>query len=195
LDVFSKRSQLETQDIHERLIAEVLRRSFGDTEFLGYVSEAHRLMGRGNEHRHPAAPIHRIRHPRHGLMDIASREHVNGTRFTITYANSGLAKRQSFQHEKLSTDLMEARFDYEASQADPGHPLFNAAGGYDQLESELTCFGNGNWEGGKVISAQFYDTSAQATFGFASVGIFPGADLGGQLMDFTPRGMPLPTCG
>ncbi|KAF4626425.1 hypothetical protein G7Y89_g11734 [Cudoniella acicularis] len=140
LDVLSKRAQLEMQDFHEALIADVLRRSFGELEFLGYVSKSHRLAGRDDEHMNPVAPIYRIQHPRHGKMDIASRDHINGTRFTISYANHGLAKRQSFQHERLSDHLMEARFDTGASEADPANPSFDAAGGYQQIENEIACF-------------------------------------------------------
>jgi hypothetical protein len=176
-------------------MSDVLRRSFGDVEFLGYVSQGHRLSGRDADHHHDAAPIHRIRHPRHGLMDIASREHINGTRITITYANHGLEKRQSFQHEQMTQELMEARFDAGASMADPANPSFDAAGGYDGIESQLNCFLNGQWQGEQVLSAQFYDNDAHATFGWASVGIFENSDAEGQLHDFSPRGMPLPTCG
>ncbi|KAH8656704.1 hypothetical protein BGZ60DRAFT_507933 [Tricladium varicosporioides] len=193
LDVFSKRAQLEMQDFHENLVADILRRSFGEPEFLGYVSKSHRLAGRDDEHTHPAAPLYRINHPRHGKIDIASRDHVNGTRFTISYANHGLAKRQSFQHERLSDHLMEARFDTGASNADPANPSFDAAGGYQQIENEVACFAGKTWQPGQVLSAQFYDNDARATFGFASLGIFENNGADSTLQGFTPHGMPLAT--
>jgi len=180
------------QDLHEKIVADVLRRSFGEPEFLGYVSKSHRLAGRDNEHTHPVAPIYRINHPRHGKIDIASRDHVNGTRLTLSYANHGLAKRQSFQHERLSDHLLEARFDAGASQADPANPSFDPAGGYQQIENEVACFVAGNWQPGQVLSAQFYDNDAEATFGFASLGIFENNDADSTLQGFLPMGMPLP---
>ncbi|KAI1109268.1 hypothetical protein F5Y14DRAFT_458465 [Nemania sp. NC0429] len=196
LDVFSKRSQDLHQEIHEFLVHEVLSRSFGTPEFLGYVFDGHRLSRRDDEHLHPRAPIFRIHHPRHGLMDIASRQHVNSTRFTISYANHGLAERQSFQHERLSNHLFEGRFDEMAHEADPRHPSFDPAGGYQQIEDSIKCFAQGEWQPGALLSAQMYDTQAQATSGFASMGIFENHDTDSSLQDFTPRGQPLPepTC-
>ncbi|KAI1197746.1 hypothetical protein F5X97DRAFT_324171 [Nemania serpens] len=192
LDVFSKRSQDIHQEIHEFLVREVLDRSFGTPEFLGYVSDGHRLSRRDDEHLHPRAPIFRIRHSRHGLMDIASRQHVNSTRFTISYANHGLAKRQSFQHERLSDHLFEGRFDEEADEADPRHASFDPAGGYQEIEDSIQCFAKGEWQPGNVLSAQMYDTSAKSTFGFASMGIFENHDADSSLQEFTPTGQPLP---
>ncbi|KAI1184858.1 hypothetical protein F5B17DRAFT_61367 [Nemania serpens] len=195
LDVFSKRSQDIHQDIHEYLIREVLGRSFGTPEFMGYVPDGHRLSRRDDEHLNPRAPIFRINHPRHGLMDIASRQHVNSTRMTISYANHDLAKRQSFQHERLSNHLFEGRFDEMAREADPRNPSFDAADGYQQIEDSMKCFAQGKWEPGHVLSAQMYDMDAQATFGFASMGIFENHDADSVLQDFTPRGQPLPQPG
>ncbi|KAI1136913.1 hypothetical protein F5Y05DRAFT_90392 [Hypoxylon sp. FL0543] len=196
LDVFSKRSQDIHQDIHELLAREILTRSFGAPEFLGYVPDGHRLSRRDDEHLHPRAPIFRIHHPRHGLMDIASRQHVNSTRITISFANSGLDKRQSFQHERLSDHLFEGRFDEGAREADPDNPSFDAAGGYQQIEDSIKCFAQNEWQPGQVLSAQMYDNNAKATFGFASIGIFENNDADSSLQDFAPSGMPLlqPSC-
>ncbi|KFZ22992.1 hypothetical protein V502_02528, partial [Pseudogymnoascus sp. VKM F-4520 (FW-2644)] len=173
LSVFSKRTEADYQNVHEYIMRDVLRSSFGEPEFLGYVSDEHTLSRRDDEHLHLAAPIFRINHPRHGLLDIASREHVDSTRFTISFANHGLEKRQTFQHERLSNHLMEARFDRTAMLADPARPHFNAAGGYAQVEQSVKCAAGKTWRAGSVLSAQFYDNSAKATFGFASLGIFP----------------------
>lgn len=176
------------------MITTVLRASFGEPEFLGYVPEGHKLSRRDDQHLHPAAPIYRIKHPRHGLIDIASREHVNSTRFTISYANHGLKRRQSFQHERLSDHLMEVRFDDTAANADPANPQFDAAGGFQQIDDSINCRAQGTWQPGSVLSAQFYDTAAGATFGFASLGIFENSDTDSQLQAFQPSGMPLAVC-
>lgn len=192
LDVFSKRSQDIHQELHELLAREVLGRSFGEPEFIGYVSDGHRLSRRDDEHLHARAPIFRIKHPRHGLMDIATRQHVNATRITVSFANSGLTERQSFQHEHLSDHLFEGRFDEAAREADPDNPSFDAAGGYQQVEDAIKCHAKGEWKPGQVLSAQMYDDNAHATFGFASIGIFENNDADSTLQSFTPRGMPLP---
>lgn len=197
MSVFEKRSQDMHQELHELLAREVLRRSFGEEpEFMGYVSDGHRLSRRDDEHLHARAPIFRIRHARHGLMDIASRQHVNATRITVSFANSGLAARQSFQHERLSDHLFEGRFDESAREADPDNPAFDAAGGYQQIEDAIKCHANGEWQAGQVLSVQMYDNNAHATFGFGSVGVFENNDADPALHDFTPSGMPLPqpTC-
>ncbi|KAK7992581.1 hypothetical protein PG988_001375 [Apiospora saccharicola] len=163
--VFEKCSQDMHQELHELLAREVLRRSFGEeTRFMGYVSNGHRLSRRDDEHLHARAPIFRIRHARHGLMDVASRQHVNASRITVSFANSGLAARQSFQNERLSDHLFEGRFDEAAREADPENPAFDAAGGYQQIEDAIQCHANGEWQAGQVLSAHMYDNNTRATF-------------------------------
>ncbi|TRX90982.1 hypothetical protein FHL15_008187 [Xylaria flabelliformis] len=80
------------QIIHERLISHVLNETLGHSEFIGYASIDHRL----GAHLHSHAPISRFKHPCHGLMDLAAREHLTGTRFTISYAND--LEKRSFDH-------------------------------------------------------------------------------------------------
>lgn len=174
---------------------EVLTRSFGAPEFLGYASLGHRLTLRDEDHLHPRAPIFRIDHPKHGFMDIATRQHKNYTRITATYAH-GLGKRQSFQHERLSDHLFEGRFDEAATEADPANPSFDAAGGYQQIEDGIQCYAGDTWQAGDVLSIQMYDTTANATFAFGSIGIFEDSGVDSALADFTPTGLPLPvpTC-
>ncbi|RYP93876.1 hypothetical protein DL770_000072 [Monosporascus sp. CRB-9-2] len=160
---------------------------------MGYVSDGHRLNRRDDEHLHPRAPIYRTKHPRHGHMDIAAREHVNGTRFTSSYANHGLGKRQSFQHERLSEHLFESRLDSRARAADPADPAFNPAGAYQQIEDSIKYFGAGSLREGQVLSDQTYDDTNRARFGFASMSIFENNDAGSTLQYFQPSGMPLLT--
>lgn len=196
LDVFQKRD-LDQQAEHEATIRHVLRSTFGsDPVFMGYVHESHRLGKRDadGDHLHPLAPIYRFAHPKRGLVDVASREHAdNSTRMTFSYANHGLEKRQSFQHERLSDHVFEGRFDGDAARADPGGDVsFDASGGYQQIEDGVKCFVGGSWPEGKALSAQFYDTVNKGTFGFASLGVFENHDNDGDLQAFSPSGMPLP---
>ncbi|KAI1360229.1 hypothetical protein F5Y08DRAFT_317855 [Xylaria arbuscula] len=189
------------QLIHERIISHVLNETFGHSEFIGYTSADHRLGARDDDHLHPHAPIFRFKHPRHGFMDIASREHVTGTRFTISYAKGlekrdldHLGRRQSFQHEKLTGGILEARFDEEAAKADRCNPTFDAAGAFDQLEDTVKCFTGGNWPDGNILMAKFYDSSCEATMGFAHLAFFENESNGKGLENLTPSGMPLPHC-
>ncbi|KAI0545613.1 hypothetical protein F4679DRAFT_458380 [Xylaria curta] len=186
--------------IHERLIGHVLNETFGHSEFIGYASSDHRLGARDDEHLHPHTPIFRLRHPRHGLMDIAAREHITGTRFTISYANGlekrgldHLGRRQSFQHEHISGEILEARFDEEAAMADPCNPTFDAAGAFDQLEDTIKCFTSGNWPDGRILKAHLYDSSCQATMGFVHMAFFKNSALADDVLkNIEPAGMPLP---
>jgi hypothetical protein len=133
-------------------------------------------------------------------MDVAARRHVNGTRFTLSYAGkatSGNTKRQSFQHELLSSEVFMARFDESAATADPSNPTFDPSGGYQQLDNTISCFigQNGNtWPASSVVDMQMYDTSSESTFGWATMGIVDqdtsGTETGVEAI--APSGMPLP---
>lgn len=183
LDVFSKRFKDAYQDIHEIVTREVLSRSLGTPEFVGYVFDGYLFSRLDDEHLHPLAPIFRINYPKHGLVDIASRQHVNSTRLTVTYANHGLQKRQSFQHERLSDHLLEGRFDEGVGEADPSDPSFDAAGGYQQVEDAISCYAKGEWQASSVLATQMYDGNAKATFGFSSIGILENKDADSTLQD------------
>ncbi|KAJ7289621.1 hypothetical protein C8J57DRAFT_1213949 [Mycena rebaudengoi] len=155
LDVFSKRMQ----ELHQERHDDLMRRSSS-------WATRRRRTARGEGHLHPHAPVFRFMHRRHGRMDIVSREHANSTRFTISYAAPGkrIGKRQSFQHETLSNDLFEARFDGGVEAQDPGAD-FNAASGYQQM----------------------FDNSGMEKFAFASMGIFADDGADSTLEAFTPR--------
>ncbi|KAJ7642609.1 hypothetical protein DFH06DRAFT_1427237 [Mycena polygramma] len=195
LDVFSKRAQDLHQGRHDDLMRRVLSGlSTEPVEFLGYAPEAHRLARRGEADLHSHAPVFRFVHPTHGPMDIVSREHVNTTRFTVSYAapDTHLGKRQSFQHETVNEFLFEARFDGGVEAQDPGAD-FDAASGYQQVDNTISCFAQGQWQGSDVLSAQMYDNSAQKTFAFASLGLFaPNPSPDGAFQGYAPQGMPLP---
>ncbi|KAI8951403.1 hypothetical protein F4801DRAFT_601338 [Xylaria longipes] len=125
------------------------------------------------------APIFRFKHPCRGLMVLAAREHLTGTRFTIPFAN-GLEKR--------------ARFNEEAAQADPCNPMFDAAGAFDQLEDTIKCFTGGSWPDVNVLKAQLYDSSWEATMGFVHMAFFKNNSTADVLKNLQPSGMPLPEC-
>ncbi|KAI4860426.1 hypothetical protein F4820DRAFT_109505 [Hypoxylon rubiginosum] len=205
LSAFTKRGEMNPehyQIVHERLVSHVLNQTFGSSEFIGYAGEDHRLGARHDEHLHPRAPIFRFSHPRHGLMDIASREHVDGTRFTITFANGleekrgldRLGRRQTFQHEALNGDILEARFDEEAANADPCNPSFDAQAAFGQIEDTIGCFTQGSWPDNGVLKAQLYDSSCEATFGFIHMGFFANSNDATKLENLQPAGMPLTGC-
>ena len=193
-------SEMAAQNVHNYFVYRALHDiSEHQPEFLGYAEDHHRLARR-DFGTHPAAPMFRFRHPKHGDMHLVSRDSEDGTHFTVSYADhpthlSGFDKREeTFRHERFSSHVVEARFDSEASNADPASIQLDAANAFGTIESTLECFvsANGNdIKDGQVLSMQFLDNANQATFGFGSVGIFPDADLGGVLKDFTPRGLPL----
>lgn len=189
LDAFTRRGEEDDAELHQRrleaAIHHILGRSFGhDPELLGHVGHTHRLGRRDAQYYlHPRAPLFRFSHPALGLMDLAAREHANGTHFTLSYANHGLERRQSFQHERLSNHLFEGRFD-----APPPPP--DAA--YDDVLDAVSCFAGGEWRDGHVLSVQMYDNTHHATFGYASLGILENGDADADLKAFGPTGMPLP---
>ncbi|GFF80417.1 hypothetical protein IFM61392_10432 [Aspergillus lentulus] len=117
--------------------------------------------------------------------------------FTISYAGHPTyhvtqAKRDElYKHERLNDHLMEGRFDSEASGADADDNSLNGADVSDQIERQVECFAGTQWSGGNVLSVQMYDQANHATFGYASIGIFPDNSVDSGLQDFGPRGMPL----
>lgn len=198
LDAFTRRGEEDDAEIHQRrleaAIHHILGRSFGhDPELLGHVGHTHRLGRRDAQYYlHPRAPLFRFSHPVLGLMDLAAREHANGTHFTLSYANHGLERRQSFQHERLSDHLFEGRFDAAAPLSDPARPSLDPAAAYDDVLDAVSCFAGGEWRDGHVLSVQMYDNAHHATFGYASLGIFENGDADADLQGFGPTGMPLP---
>ncbi|KAJ9292854.1 hypothetical protein DTO271G3_8301 [Paecilomyces variotii] len=211
LDVFSKRDLLApelkiAQYAHNHFVHTAIRSLAVDdsVEFVGYAEDTHRLARRTSSE-HPFAPMFRFNHTKHGAIEVTSRdlgEANEGMHFIISYAghpahHAASTKRDEyFQHERLNTDLFEGRFDSEASNADPATISFDAAGAFDQIESSVEYYTGGSWPDGKVLSVQMYDQANQATFGFASIGIFADNSVDSGLEGFEPSGMPLasPSC-
>lgn len=216
LNVFSRRDDLAAlaagdlaaQKAHNHFVHAALRSlaegGGGAVEFVGYAPDNHRLARRAPAE-HPLAPMFRFRHARYGGMEVTSRDMGaggGGLHLTVSYEGheTHLATEERrdeyYQHERLdgSGGIMEGRFDSEASSADPQAISFDAAGAFDQIESAVECGVGSEWEDGTVLSVQMYDQANQATFGFASIGMFADNGVDSDLEAFTPSGMPLPQC-
>lgn len=202
LNVFNRRgidaASGISQRAHSHFVYDALRRrSAGEVEFVGYAPDSHKLMRRESTVR-PLAPMFRFKHHKYGMMEPTSRDTgENGMHFTISYAghpthHASQEKRDEyFQHERPDQHQMEARFDQEASNSDPGDISFDGAGGFDQNEKQVECFTGTEWNEGNVLSVQMYDKANEATFGYASVGSFPDNSVDSGLQDFGPQGLPL----
>ncbi|KAE8393876.1 hypothetical protein ETB97_011821 [Aspergillus alliaceus] len=187
------------QKAHNHFVHKALRSLSVDDEvdFVGYAPDSHKLARRGSSV-HPLAPMFRFNHHKYGPMELTSRDTGdNGVHFTISYAghpthHASQEKRDEFfRHERLDQHLMEARFDSEASGADPGDISFKGAEAFGKIEKQVECFAGTEWNEGNVLSVQMYDQANKATFGFASIGIFPDDSVDSGLKDFGPRGLPL----
>jgi hypothetical protein len=187
------------QKAHNYFVHKALRILSVDDEvdIVGYAPDSHKLARRGSSV-HPLAPMIRFNHHKYGPMELTSRDTGdNGVHFTISYAghpthHASQEKRDEFfRHERLDQHLMEARFDSEASVADPGDISFKGAEAFGKIEKQVKCFAGTEWNEGNVLSVQMYDQANKATFGFASIGIFPDDSVDSGLKDFEPRGLPL----
>lgn len=168
-----------------------------DVAFVGYAPDNHKLNRRDSTV-HPHAPMFRFTHTRYGPMELTSRDTGDdGLHFTITYGDhpthhaSQVKRDEFFRHERLSQNLMEARFDSEASRADPGDISFSGADAFSKIESQMECFVGTAWNAGHVLSVQMFDQANKATFGYGSMGLFPDHSVDSALKSFGPRGLPL----
>ena len=199
LNTFSRRDFIDSanetaQKAHNFFVYDALKGvSTSEPRFLGYAHDSHRLAKRDSTI-HPYAPVFRIALDKYGHVDLVSRDFgAEGMQFTIAYADhpTHLKRDEYFEHERLDSNLLEARFSEEASQADPASISFDAAGAFNQIESELECFTGGNWQDGSVLSAQLYDNANQATFGFVDIGIFSDDSVDSSFANFEAGGQPL----
>ncbi|EHA20578.1 hypothetical protein CBS63078_2490 [Aspergillus niger] len=189
---------MTSQKAHNHFVHNALRSlSTDEVDFVGYAPDSHKLARRDSSV-HPFAPMFRFNHHKYGPMELTSRDTgEGGVHFTISYAghpthHATQEKRDEFyKHERLNEHLMEGRFDSEASSADPGDITFNGADAFGQIESQVECFAGTEWNEGNVLSVQMYDQANHATFGFASIGIFPDNSVDSGLQGFEPQGMPL----
>lgn len=186
------------QKAHNHFVYKSLRSlSTDEVDFVGYAPDSHKLARRDSSV-HPYASMFRFKHQKYGPMELTSRDMGNtGMHFTVSYAGHPThhqthAKREEFyKHERLSENLMEGRFDTEASLADPGDISFDGGESFDRIEKQVECFTDTDWKEGNVLSAQMYDKANDATFGYASIGIFPDDSVDSGLQDFEPPEMGL----
>lgn len=191
-------THMTSQKAHNHFVHNALRSlSTDEVDFVGYAPDSHKLARRDSSV-HPYAPMFRFNHHKYGPMELTSRDMgQTGVHFTISYAghpthHATHAKREEFyKHERLDEHLMEGRFDTSASLADSGDISFDGAEAFGQIEKQVECFAGTEWNEGNVLSVQMFDNANHATFGYASIGIFPDNSVDSGLQDFEPQGMPL----
>lgn len=172
------------QSQHDEFVHRQLRSlSTKEPEFLGYAEDDHRLAKK-DFGLHPRVPMFQFDHIRHGSMEMTTRGTLNGT--FITAAHSGhpthllgrrqiqdlkqkMKRQEVYDKELFQTGVLEARFDGDASQADPASINSDAGTLYKTFEPEVSCFMNGDYKGGDILDVQMYDTTNKATFGFGMI--------------------------
>lgn len=110
-----------TQLDHNSFVLHQLRSlSAREPEFLGYAASDHKLAQR-DFGTHPAVPMYRFDHFKHGSMEITTRDTSNGTFFTIAVgrqSNPLLGRRQvNDLHAKVKRQ--EAVSTINCSRAEP----------------------------------------------------------------------------
>lgn len=77
-----------------------------------------------------------------------------------------MKRQEVYDKEALDTGVLEARFDADASEADPASISADAGTLFNTFEPEVSCFMGGNVKDNSVLDVQMYDTTNKATFGF-----------------------------
>ena len=178
---YNKRDLATAQNAHEDFVRRQLRSlSSKEPEFLGYAQDDHRLAKK-DFGLHPRVPMFQFDHFKHGSMEITTRNTLNSTYITAAYAGHPthlLGRRQIndlkqrmkrdevYDHELFKTGVLEARFDGDASEADPASIEPEAGKLFDTFEPEVECFMSDGYKGGNVLDVQMYDKTNKATFGF-----------------------------
>ncbi|KAJ5561882.1 hypothetical protein N7461_000643 [Penicillium sp. DV-2018c] len=200
---------LHAQLSHNDFVRRQLRSlSTSEPEFLGYAADDHKLARR-DFGTHPYVPMYRFEHAAHGRMEITTRDTLNGTFFTMAHAGQSthlLGRRELdalharvkrgevYDQETLEGGAVEARFDQDASNADPGELSADAGQLFDALMPSVDCFMGQDYKDGNVLDVQMYDKTNQATFGFGTIGLYENDDDANTIADLEPEGMPLPEC-
>lgn len=160
-----------------------------EPEFLGYTEKDHRLARR-EFGTHPLVPMFRFDHFKHGSMEITSRDTLNGTFITLAYAGQSthlLGRRQladmnkrqeDYDDETLTGGAVEARFDTQASQADPANLTADAGDIFNTFEPEISCIlGDEGVHDASILDIQMYDKTNEATFGFGTIFLFSSSSF------------------
>lgn len=206
--------QMQNQLAHHDTVRHVLRSmshaDYPEPEFIGYTDDDHRLARRDGG-LHPLVPAFRFEHYKLGSMELASRDTVNGTFISLAPTGSSMhllgraqqiervrrmkKREEVYDHELITGGAVEARFDTEASNADPADLSVDAGQLFDTFEPEVECFIPDNIHDSSILDVQMYDQTNRATFGFASIGIYNSEEDAASIESMTPQGMPLQKCG
>lgn len=205
--------QVQSQMLHQNTVRHLLRSmsrvNESEPEFLGYADDDHRLARRDGG-LHPLVPTFRFEHYKLGSMELASRDTVNGTFFSLAPTGSSMhllgrsqqiervrrmkKREEVYDHELITGGAVEARFDTEASMANPADLQADAGELFGTFEPEFECFVQDDFPDSAVLDVQMYDQTNHATFGFGSIGIYGSEEDAASIETMTPTGMPLPTC-
>lgn len=219
---------LDAQLNHNDFVHHQLRSlSTREPEFLGYTEDDHKLAQR-DFGTHPLVPMFQFEHSQLGSMELTSQDTHNRTFFTLAHAGKFthlLGRRQlnelhakvkrgeDYDHETLTGGAVEARFDAEASNADPATLSAEAGSLFDTVYPEMDCFMHQDLKDSSVFDVQMFDKTNHATFGFGesfllplppflylqnvdfrlgSIGVYNNDDDANSIADLQPQGQPLP---
>ena len=158
--------------------------SNSEPKFLGYAEDDHRLAKKDfGIHRH--VPMFQFEHFKHGSMEMTTRDTLNGTFITAAYSGhpthllgrrqiqdlrQKMKRQEVYDHEMFETGVLEARFDGDASEADPASINSDAGTLFNTFEPDISCFMKDDYKDKNILDVQMYDKTNKATFGF---GKFP----------------------
>lgn len=115
------------------------------------------------------------------LEKFTSRDTYNGTLFTLAHAGKSthlLGRRrlkelhakvkrgEDYDHETLTGGAVEARFDAEASNADPATLSAETGSLFNTVYPGMDCFMHQDLKDSSVLDVQMFDKTNRATFGF-----------------------------
>lgn len=81
-----------------------------------------------------------------------------------------MKRQEVYDHEMFETGVLEARFDGDASEADPASINSDAGTLFNTFEPDISCFMKDDYKDKNILDVQMYDKTNKATFGF---GKFP----------------------
>ena len=181
---YNKRDAV-AQNEHDEFVRRPLQSlSNSEPKFLGYAEDDHRLAKKDfGIHRH--VPMFQFEHFKHGSMEMTTRDTLNGTFITAAYSGhpthllgrrqiqdlrQKMKRQEVYDHEMFETGVLEARFDGDASEADPASINSDAGTLFNTFEPDISCFMKGDYKDKNILDVQMYDKTNKATFGF---GKFP----------------------
>ncbi|KAK5125935.1 hypothetical protein LTR85_011290 [Meristemomyces frigidus] len=185
----------DRQMLHDYLTHRTIRQAgYGEGEFLGY-EPAHHQLAKRSDGVHPLVPRFRFEHHKYGPMVVATRDTNTTSHITVEPFSAAKHLRRDdtfgiFEGERLDSNLMEGRFDYEATQADSATLSTDAESSFDMVEGGLECFVNDQglttWPSQATIDMQMYDTTNKETFGYGSIGLFTDHTTDSQFGNLQP---------